>query len=77
MKKSRIKSREQEARALAEREANRRAGEKGLPLPFPNMWDSLDPTKVDPREATPEKLAKRYEEFCKLCPPRRRKVHIL
>ncbi len=70
-----VKSPEQEARAIAEREANRKAKERGLPLPFPNMWDFLDPTKLDPREATPEKIAERYREFCKLCPPRRRKVH--
>ena len=62
---------------MAQREANRRAKEQGLPLPYPNMWDALDPTKLDPREATPEKIAERYLEFCKLCPPRRRKVHIL
>lgn len=77
MSRSTIKSPEQEARALAEREANRRAEEEGQPLPYPNMWDALDPTKLDPREATPEKLAERYREFCKLCPPRKRKVHIL
>jgi hypothetical protein len=74
---SSIKSPEQEARALADREANRRAKEKGLPLPYPNLWDSLDPTKLDPGEATPERMAERYREFSKLCPPRRRKVHTL
>ena len=72
-----IKTPEQEARALAEREANLLAKEQGLPLPFPNPWDIWDPTKLDPEEATPEKIAERYREFCKLCPPRRRKFHIL
>lgn len=72
-----IKSPEQEARSIAQREANRQAVEQGLELPYPSMWDALDPTKVDPKEATPEKIAQRYREFCKLCPPRRRKVHIL
>jgi hypothetical protein len=41
------------------------------------MWDALDPTKIDPAEATPEKIAESYRAFCKLCPPRKRKVHIL
>jgi hypothetical protein len=72
-----IKTPEQETRAIAQRDANRRAKEKGLPLPFPNPWDVWDPTKLDPEEATPEKIADRYREFCKLCPPRRRKVHTL
>ena len=71
------KTRKQEARALAQRRANQRAKEKGLPVPFPNMWDALDPTKIDPAEATPERIAERYRAFCKLCPPRKRKVHIL
>jgi hypothetical protein len=73
----RIKTRAQEARAIAQREANERAKARGLPLPYPNPWDVWDPTKLDPAEATPEKLAERYREFCKLCPPRKRKEHFL
>ena len=76
-KKHSIKTPEQEARAIAQREANRRAKEQGLALPYPNPWDVWDPTKVDPEEATPEKIAERYREFCKLCPPRKRKEHFL
>ncbi len=72
-----IKSADQEARSIAQREANQRAKAQGLPLPYPNMWDTLDPTKLDPKEATPAKITARYREFCKLCPPRRRKVHTL
>jgi hypothetical protein len=72
-----VKTPEQEARSLAQREANRVAKERGLPLPYPNIWDKLDPTKIDPEEATPEAIAKSYREFCKLCPPRKRRRHIL
>ena len=72
-----LKTPEQEARALAEREANRQAKEKGLPLPYPNMWDSLDPTKLDPEEATPEAYERSCREFRKLCRPRPRKKHLL
>lgn len=70
------KTKEQTARALAERAANREASEKGLPLPFPNVWDALDPTKV-PRDATPEEIAASYREFCKICPPRQKRRHTL
>ena len=77
MKKFRVKTPQQEARAIAQRDANRRAKAQGLPLPFPNPWDEWDSTKVDPAEATPEKIAQSYREFCKLCPPRKRKEHFL
>jgi hypothetical protein len=70
------KTREQIAEALAERRANREAREKGLPLPFPNIWDELDPTKVS-RDASPEEITARYREFCKICPPPRKRRYIV
>jgi hypothetical protein len=72
-----IKTPEQEARALAQREANRRAAEMGLPLPYPSVWDALDPTKIDPKEATPEAFERSCREFRKLCRPRKRIRHSL
>jgi hypothetical protein len=76
-RRTRLKSPEQEARAIAQREENRRAKEMGLPLPYPNIWDSWDPTKLDPEEATPEAIERSCREFRKLCRPRERKKHIL
>ncbi|MBI4602384.1 MAG: hypothetical protein HY721_10540 [Planctomycetes bacterium] len=76
-RKLRIKTRAQEARAIAQREANRRAKELGLPMPYPNPWDEWDPTKLDPEEATPEAIHRSYQEFCKLCPRDPRKRHSL
>ena len=70
------KTKEQIARAMAQRAANHEAAVKGLPLPYPNMWDALDPTKV-PRDATPEQITASYREFCKICPPPPRKRHSL
>lgn len=72
-----IKSPEQLARALEERAANERAQREGRPLPYPNPWDELDPTKLLPEEATPERIAERYREFCKLCSRPKGRVHIL
>ena len=72
-----IKSSKQIARALAQREANARAKREGRPLPFPNPWDDLDPTKILPEDATPERLAARYREFNQLCRRPKRKVHVL
>lgn len=71
-----IKDEEQTARALAQRAANEEARGKGLPLPYPNIWDELDLTKVPP-DATPEQIHDRYKEFIKLCHPRPRKRHVL
>jgi hypothetical protein len=34
-------------KGLAQRAANARARERGEPLPYPNLWDTLDPTKLD------------------------------
>jgi hypothetical protein len=70
------KSDAQLARAMAEREANEQAAAEGRPLPFPNLWDQLDPTKV-PRDATTEQIQASYARFRELCPPRARKRHRL
>jgi hypothetical protein len=71
-----LKTQQQEVRALAERKANADAVTAGHPMPFPNMWDVLDPTKV-PRDATPEQIHQSYLEFRKLCPPPPRKLYTL
>ncbi len=72
-----IKSSEQEDRAIAQREANRKAAEEGAPLPYPKVWDALDPTKIDARDSDPEALEKSWREFRKLCRPRKRRKHSL
>ena len=50
-----LKTEDRVARAIAQRDANERAREAGQPLPYPNPWDALDPTKL-PRDATAEQL---------------------
>ena len=70
------KSREQLRRSLAERAANRRASTAGKPLPHPNLWDAVDPTKVDPG-ASAEAIHASALAFRALCPPRPRKKHYL
>jgi hypothetical protein len=55
-------------RCLRQREANRIAHERGEPLPHPNPWDTLDPTKVEPG-ATAEQITESYREFRRRCPP--------
>jgi hypothetical protein len=57
---------EKEQRAMAQRAANEAAKARGEPLPYPNVWDFLDPTKV-PADATPEEIARSYEAFAKIC----------
>ena len=71
-----LKTPEQEARALAQRTANQRALAEGEAMPYPNVWDRLDPTKV-PCDATPDQISQRYKEFCKICPPPKRIEYIL
>ncbi|MHB2021606.1 MAG: hypothetical protein ACYCW6_32135, partial [Candidatus Xenobia bacterium] len=66
---------EQEARAMAQREANERAAAAGEPLPYPNIFDFLDPTKVRPG-ATEEEIFQRHLEFRKIC-RKERKEHFL
>ncbi len=65
-----------EERALAQRAANAAAARDGRPLPYPNPWDVLDPTKL-PRDASPEAYQQSYREFRKLCPPFQPKRHTI
>jgi hypothetical protein len=71
-----FKTEEQIARAMAERAANREAAARSLPLPHPNLWDAVDPTKVPPG-ATPQEILASYREFCRICPPHRPRKHAL
>jgi hypothetical protein len=73
---AKVKDPRQEERALRQREANAHAVENGEPLPFPNMWDAIDPTKVD-RDSTPAQVQASYRRFAELCRPRPRKQHRL
>lgn len=69
----RIKTLGQQRRALAEREANLAALLQGEPLPYPNLWDALDPTKVSP-EATNEEIQESYRAFTRICRRQKRKI---
>jgi hypothetical protein len=62
--------------AEEQRAANAAAREAGAPLPHPNVWDVLDPTKV-PSDATPEQLRASYEAFRRICRPRPCRRHTL
>jgi hypothetical protein len=70
------KTRAQVRRAMAERRANESAAERGEPLPYPNIWDEVDPTKV-PRDASEQEILESVAAFLKLCPPPARKRHVL
>jgi hypothetical protein len=61
---------------MAERRANTAAARRGEPLPHPNIWDQLDPTKLPPG-ASQEQILQRTAAFLKLCPPPTRKRHYL
>lgn len=61
---------------LAQRLENEQAAEQGRPLPYPNVWDRLDPTKV-PRDASPEQVMASYHAFCEICPPWSPEIHQL
>ena len=65
---------ERERRRLAQREANARAAEQGEPLPFPNIWDELDATKVPPSAPVEQRLAS-IREFRRICRPRPKRRH--
>jgi hypothetical protein len=71
-----LKDAAREERAVREREANAAAAAAGRPIPFPNIWDRLDPTKV-PRNATAAEIHASYLRFVQLCRPRARKQHRL
>lgn len=66
------KTAEQQREQHRQLEANRLAKQSGDPLPYPNLWDFLDPTKVD-EGASPEEITASYREFRKICPPNRPK----
>jgi hypothetical protein len=65
---------DREGRQLAQRDANARAVERGQPLPFPNVWDVLDPTKVSSSASVEERLAS-VREFRRVCPTRPKRRH--
>jgi hypothetical protein len=71
-----IKDQEQIERAERQRALNERAAAEGRPLPYPNIWDLLDPTKIPPGSSD-EAIHQSYLEFSKLCRRRPRKRHIL
>lgn len=64
--------RRKEERALEQRAANAAAARAGRPLPFPNPWDTLDPTKL-PRDASEAARLERITELRKICKPRRKR----
>lgn len=68
--------RRKEERAMAQREANAAAVGEGRPLPYPNPWDAVDPTKV-PRDASFEAQVQSVHEFRKICRPYRPKSHTI
>jgi hypothetical protein len=70
---SRLSAKEQ--RACAEREQNTAAKVERRALPYPNLWDVLDPTKQT--TDTPEQRAERYLAFNRLCPKAAWKTHVL
>jgi hypothetical protein len=67
-----MKTPEQEACAMAEREENRLAALARRPLPYPNPWDAFDPTKVA-ADATDDEVQASYVAFRELCRPVPRK----
>lgn len=55
-----------EAEKRAQRAANEQARARGEPLPYPNPWVALDPTKLPPG-ASPEEIHRRYLAFREVC----------
>ena len=68
--------RRKEERSVARRAANAAADREGRPLPYPNPWDALDPTKLR-RDASFEARIQRVREFQKICRPYRPKTHTI
>lgn len=68
--------RQKEKRASAQRAANLRAVRDGRPLPYPNPFDRLDPTKL-PAGATADQIAQSHREFRKICRPFLPKRHTI
>ena len=64
-----------EAVAVAQRAENASAQARGEPMPFPNPWDGVDPTKV-PADATPEQITASYKAFSQICRVRTRRYTI-
>jgi hypothetical protein len=60
--RSSSKTPEQERRALDQRRANEQALAGGRPLPFPNPWDVVEPTKIA-SGATDAQLQASYAAF--------------
>lgn len=73
------KSPEQLHRCALQRADNEAARRRGEPLPFPNRWDVLDPTKVDAasEDVTEERLLASTREFMRRCRPRPRRRHVI
>jgi hypothetical protein len=71
-----LKTDAQVRRALSQRARNQRAAGDGRTLPFPNVWDAADPTKVV-APASDEMMQASYAAFRTLCRPRPRKQHRL
>ncbi|MEX1362738.1 MAG: hypothetical protein AB1Z98_06400 [Nannocystaceae bacterium] len=65
-----------EKRQLEQRNANARALDRGEPLPFPNLFDALDPTKVDPSATELDRLES-VRGFRQICRPRPSKRHAI
>lgn len=63
---------------MRERAANARAKERGEPMPHPNPWDAVDPTKLpaDP-PPTDEQMLERVKAFRASCRPPQPKKHYL
>lgn len=61
---------------MAQRTANVEAQREGRPLPYPNPFDLLDPTKV-PADAAPEQVAESHRQFRKICRPFQPKRHTI
>jgi len=71
-----LKTDRQVRRALSQRARNARAAGEQRPLPFPNIWDAIDSSKVH-SPASDDEMQASYASFRTLCRPRPRKQHRL